>query len=179
MQRASITRSKVSFSPSGKNPGAAGGRRICPRPVCIAKTQYSMSDNAALRGAPEGYTLTVRSARLSAGAGFVVAFAGSIIAMPGLPKVPPRWASTWTSKVKLSVCFKQEREDARMQNLQMELLQILKEDCRLPLEKLAVMTGATMETVAEAIQEMERTGVILRYSPVINWIKPTASALRQ
>lgn len=58
-----------------------------------------------------------------------------------------------------------------MQNLQMELLQILKEDCRLPLEKLAVMTGATMETVAEAIQEMERTGVILRYSPVINWDK--------
>ena len=47
-----------------------------------------MSDNAALRGAPEGYTLTVRSARLSAGAGFVVAFAGSIIAMPGLPKAP-------------------------------------------------------------------------------------------
>ena len=58
-----------------------------------------------------------------------------------------------------------------MQNLQMELLQILKEDCRLPLEKLAVMTAATMETVAEAIQEMERTGVILRYSPVINWDK--------
>ena len=50
-----------------------------------------------------------------------------------------------------------------MQNLQMELLQILKEDCRLPLEKLAVMTGATMETVAQAIQEMERTGVILRF----------------
>lgn len=58
-----------------------------------------------------------------------------------------------------------------MQNLQMELLQILKEDCRLPLEKLAVMTDATMETVAQAIQEMERTGVILRYSPVINWDK--------
>ena len=57
-------------------------------PVCIAKTQYSMSDNASLLGAPEGYTLTIRSARLSAGAGFVVAFAGSIIAMPGLPKVP-------------------------------------------------------------------------------------------
>jgi formate--tetrahydrofolate ligase len=56
--------------------------------VCIAKTQYSMSDNPALLGAPEGYTLTIRSARLSAGAGFVVAFAGSIIAMPGLPKVP-------------------------------------------------------------------------------------------
>ena len=57
-------------------------------PVCVAKTQYSMSDDAAVRGAPEGYTLTVRSARLSAGAGFVVAFAGGIIAMPGLPKAP-------------------------------------------------------------------------------------------
>ncbi|MCI5957541.1 MAG: formate--tetrahydrofolate ligase [Clostridiales bacterium] len=62
------------------------GYAACP--VCIAKTQYSMSDNPALLGAPEGYTLTIRSARLSAGAGFVVAFAGSIIAMPGLPKVP-------------------------------------------------------------------------------------------
>lgn len=57
-------------------------------PVCIAKTQYSLSDNPKLLGAPEDYTLTIRSARLSAGAGFVVAFAGEIIAMPGLPKVP-------------------------------------------------------------------------------------------
>ena len=57
-------------------------------PVCIAKTQYSMSDDPKRRGAPEGYTLTIRSARLSAGAGFVVVFAGSIIAMPGLPKEP-------------------------------------------------------------------------------------------
>lgn len=57
-------------------------------PVCIAKTQYSMSDNPSLLGAPQGYTLTIRSARLSAGAGFVVAFAGGIIAMPGLPKAP-------------------------------------------------------------------------------------------
>ncbi len=57
-------------------------------PVCIAKTQYSMSDDPARLGAPAGYELTVRSARLSAGAGFVVAFAGSIIAMPGLPKQP-------------------------------------------------------------------------------------------
>ena len=57
-------------------------------PVCIAKTQYSFSDNPKLLGAPIGHTLTVRSVRLSAGAGFVVAFAGDIIAMPGLPKVP-------------------------------------------------------------------------------------------
>lgn len=57
-------------------------------PVCVAKTQYSMTDDKAVLGAPDGFTLTVRSARLSAGAGFVVAFAGGIIAMPGLPKQP-------------------------------------------------------------------------------------------
>lgn len=56
-----------------------------------------------------------------------------------------------------------------MQSLQMELLQILKEDCRLPLEKLATMTGSTLEQTADAIAEMEKKGVILRYSPVINW----------
>ncbi len=58
-----------------------------------------------------------------------------------------------------------------MQNLQMELLQLLQQDCRLPLEKLATMTGASMEAVAETIQDMEKNGVILRYSPIINWDK--------
>ena len=57
-------------------------------PVCIAKTQYSLSDNPALLGKPEGFTLTVREVRLSAGAGFVVALTGDIMTMPGLPKVP-------------------------------------------------------------------------------------------
>lgn len=57
-------------------------------PVCIAKTQYSLSDDLTKLGAPEGFTLNVRDARLSAGAGFVVAFTGEIIAMPGLPKSP-------------------------------------------------------------------------------------------
>ncbi len=57
-------------------------------PVCVAKTQYSFSDDAKKLGAPEGFDLTVRQVRLSAGAGFVVAFSGDIIAMPGLPKVP-------------------------------------------------------------------------------------------
>ncbi len=57
-------------------------------PVCIAKTQYSFSDDPKKLGAPTGFTLNIRSVRLSAGAGFVVAFAGDIIAMPGLPKVP-------------------------------------------------------------------------------------------
>ena len=59
-----------------------------PLPVCMAKTQYSLSDNPKLVGRPEGFTVTVRQVRLSAGAGFVVAFTGEIIAMPGLPKVP-------------------------------------------------------------------------------------------
>ena len=62
------------------------GWRECP--VCIAKTQYSFSDDAKLLGAPVGHTLHIRQLRLNAGAGFVVAFAGDIIAMPGLPKVP-------------------------------------------------------------------------------------------
>ncbi|HVA89877.1 MAG TPA: formate--tetrahydrofolate ligase [Chloroflexota bacterium] len=57
-------------------------------PICIAKTQYSFSDNAALLNAPEGFRITVRSARLSAGAGFVVALTGEIMTMPGLGKSP-------------------------------------------------------------------------------------------
>ena len=57
-------------------------------PVCIAKTQYSFSDDAKRRNAPTDFDINIRSARLSAGAGFVVAFAGDIIAMPGLPRHP-------------------------------------------------------------------------------------------
>ncbi|MBQ5755175.1 MAG: formate--tetrahydrofolate ligase, partial [Oscillospiraceae bacterium] len=57
-------------------------------PVCIAKTQYSFSDNAKLLSAPEGFTMNVREVRLSAGAGFVVVICGSIMTMPGLPKKP-------------------------------------------------------------------------------------------
>ena len=57
-------------------------------PVCMAKTQYSLSDDASLLGRPEGFTLTVRAARLSAGAGFVVCETGAVMTMPGLPKVP-------------------------------------------------------------------------------------------
>lgn len=58
-----------------------------------------------------------------------------------------------------------------MENLQMQLLHLLQEDCRIPLEKLAVMTGASLEAVATMIEDMERTGVILRYAPIINWDK--------
>lgn len=64
---------------------ALGGGRL---PVCIAKTQYSLSDNPALLGRPEGFQITVREARLSNGAGFVVVLTGNIMTMPGLPKVP-------------------------------------------------------------------------------------------
>ncbi len=64
---------------------ALGGDKL---PVCIAKTQYSLSDNAALLGKPTGFRITVRDLRLSNGAGFVVAYAGDIMTMPGLPKMP-------------------------------------------------------------------------------------------
>ena len=57
-------------------------------PICIAKTQYSFSDNAKLTGAPTGFKMNVREVRLSAGAGFVVVICGSIMTMPGLPKHP-------------------------------------------------------------------------------------------
>ncbi len=57
-------------------------------PVCIAKTQYSFSDDAARLGAPEDFFVTVRSVKVSAGAGFVVVLTGNILTMPGLPKVP-------------------------------------------------------------------------------------------
>ena len=57
-------------------------------PVCVAKTQYSLSDDAKKLGAPKDFTLTVRALRISAGAGFVVALAGNIMTMPGLPRHP-------------------------------------------------------------------------------------------
>ncbi len=57
-------------------------------PVCIAKTQYSLSDNPSLLGVPKGFTVTVRDVRLSNGAGFVVVYTGDIMTMPGLPKIP-------------------------------------------------------------------------------------------
>ena len=64
---------------------ALGGGQL---PVCIAKTQYSLSDNPALLGRPEGFSITVKELRYSAGAGFVVALTGDIMTMPGLPARP-------------------------------------------------------------------------------------------
>ena len=57
-------------------------------PVCMAKTQYSLSDNANLLGRPQGFKITVREVYVNAGAGFVVAITGKILTMPGLPKSP-------------------------------------------------------------------------------------------
>ena len=57
-------------------------------PVCLAKTQYSFSDNAALLGAPENFKITVKNVKLNAGAGFIVVMTGDILTMPGLPKIP-------------------------------------------------------------------------------------------
>ena len=64
---------------------ALGGDSL---PVCIAKTQYSLSDDPKLLGRPAGFRITIRDLKLSSGAGFVVAYAGDIMTMPGLPKVP-------------------------------------------------------------------------------------------
>ena len=57
-------------------------------PICMAKTQYSFSDDQTKLGAPRGFTVTVRNVKVSAGAGFLVALTGEIMTMPGLPKVP-------------------------------------------------------------------------------------------
>ena len=57
-------------------------------PICMAKTQYSFSDNATLLGAPKDFAVTIRSLKVSAGAGFIVALTGDIMTMPGLPRVP-------------------------------------------------------------------------------------------
>lgn len=58
-----------------------------------------------------------------------------------------------------------------MQSLNMQILEILNEDCRTPLERIAVMTGASLQDVAQAIDDMEKQHVILHYAPVINWDK--------
>lgn len=80
---------KVNYTPQAKKAlkdvVALGGDKL---PVCVAKTQYSLSDNPALLGAPKGFDITVRDVRISNGAGFVVVYTGNIMTMPGLPKVP-------------------------------------------------------------------------------------------
>ena len=74
-------------------------------PVCVAKTQYSLSDDAALLNAPEGFTLHVRELRLSAGAGFIVAVCGEVMLMPGLGKTPTAFAIDVDDQGKISGLF--------------------------------------------------------------------------
>ena len=79
----------VNFTPQAKKQIARLeelGFSTCP--VCVAKTQYSFSDDPTKLGAPEGFTVTVRNVKISAGAGFIVVLTGDIMTMPGLPKVP-------------------------------------------------------------------------------------------
>lgn len=80
---------KVNFVPAAEKAIAEiseiGGDKL---PVCIAKTQYSLSDNPSLLGAPKNFEITVKNATLSNGAGFVVVYTGEIMTMPGLPKTP-------------------------------------------------------------------------------------------
>lgn len=80
---------KVNYTPAAEKAiaeiAALGGDKL---PVCVAKTQYSLSDNPALLGAPKDFEITVRNLSLSNGAGFVVVYTGDIMTMPGLPKVP-------------------------------------------------------------------------------------------
>ena len=79
----------VNFTPNAKKQiaelTALGYDKL---PICVAKTQYSFSDDMTKLGAPEGFTVTVRNIKISAGAGFIVALTGDIMTMPGLPKVP-------------------------------------------------------------------------------------------
>ena len=74
-------------------------------PVCMAKTQYSFSDDASLLGAPKGWRLTVRDIKISAGAGFIVVFTGEIMTMPGLPPVPSAEKIDIDSSGKISGLF--------------------------------------------------------------------------
>ena len=74
-------------------------------PVCIAKTQYSLSDDPALLGAPKDFEITVRNVSLSNGAGFVVVYTGDIMAMPGLPKVPAAHSINVSGEGKITGLF--------------------------------------------------------------------------
>ena len=79
----------VNFTPAAKKEIAKlASLGFDKMPVCMAKTQYSFSDDMTKLGAPEGFTVTVRNVKVSAGAGFIVALTGDIMTMPGLPKAP-------------------------------------------------------------------------------------------
>ena len=81
---------------------ALGGEKL---PVCIAKTQYSLSDDPTLLGAPKNFEITVKNLTLSNGAGFVVVYTGDIMTMPGLPKVPSAEKIDVTEEGKINGLF--------------------------------------------------------------------------
>ena len=76
-------------------------------PICMAKTQYSFSDDPKLLGAPQGFTVQVTDVKVCAGAGFVVAYAGDIMTMPGLPKSLLLRKSTSTKTASSAACSNQ------------------------------------------------------------------------
>lgn len=91
-----LTIAKEIYGASGVTYSAAAKRQIQELekfnldklPICMAKTQYSLSDNPALLGRPEGFNISIQEARVSNGAGFIVVLTGNVMTMPGLPKVP-------------------------------------------------------------------------------------------
>ena len=96
----------VTFSPTAKKKltmiEELGYTRF---PICIAKTQYSFSDDPTKLGAPEGFTVSVKNVKISAGAGFVVVLTGDIMTMPGLPKEPAAEKIDVDSNGKISGLF--------------------------------------------------------------------------
>ncbi len=96
----------VSFAPAAKKEIAKlASLGFDKLPVCMAKTQYSFSDDPTKLGAPEGFTITVRNVKVSAGAGFIVVLTGDIMTMPGLPKVPAAERIDVDSNGKISGLF--------------------------------------------------------------------------
>jgi formate--tetrahydrofolate ligase len=91
-----LTIAKEIYGATGVNYTAAANKQIeelekfqlDKLPICMAKTQYSLSDNPFLLGRPEGFYITVKEVRVSNGAGFIVALTGDVMTMPGLPKIP-------------------------------------------------------------------------------------------
>ena len=84
--RAFVSPPKVFSSTASIHPFEKNGYRSLP--ICVAKTQYSFSTDPKLKGAPTGHSLPIREVRLSSGAEFIVVICGSIMTMPGLPRVP-------------------------------------------------------------------------------------------
>jgi formate--tetrahydrofolate ligase len=74
--------------PARRNMKTLIDNKLSDLPICIAKTQNSISDDPSLKGAPSGYTVIVQGMRVSAGAGFIVVYLGDIMTMPGLPRIP-------------------------------------------------------------------------------------------